>query len=123
MSEPRSRLPGRRWLAAAAAVALVPAMFAVIQAGQDAAAAVPTAVPSAVPAPPTGWSTVFSDDFTGAAGTGLDTSKWLYDLGTSYAGGAANWGTGEVESMTNSTANVFQDGGGHLVIKPIRDSA
>ena len=25
--------------------------------------------------------------------------------------------------MTNSTANVYQDGGGHLVIKPIRDAA
>lgn len=125
MSEPRSRLPGRRrrrWRAAAAAVALVPALFAVIQAGQDAVAAVPAAVPSAVPAPPAGWSTVFSDDFTGAAGTGLNTTRWLYDLGTSYPGGAANWGTGEVESETNSTSNVFQDGSGRLVIKPIRDS-
>jgi len=66
---------------------------------------------------------VFSDDFTGSAGTGLDTSKWLYDLGTSYPGGAGNWGTGEVESETNSTNNVFQDGNGHLVIRPIRDAS
>jgi hypothetical protein len=78
--------------------------------------------PDTVPAPPAGWSTVFSDDFTGAAGTGLDTSKWLYDTGTSYPGGAANWGTGEVETATNSTTNVYQDGNGHLVIKPIRDA-
>jgi hypothetical protein len=108
-------------IAAAAALALVPALFAVVQSSQaDAAPAVVT--PSAVPAPPTGFSTVFSDDFTGAANTGLDTTKWLYDLGTSYPGGAGNWGTGEVESETNSTANVFQDGSGHLVIKPIRSS-
>jgi len=78
---------------------------------------------AAVPSAPAGMTTVFSDDFTGAAGTGLNTANWLYDTGTSYPGGAANWGTGEVETMTNSTANVYQDGGGNLVIKPIRDSA
>ena len=78
---------------------------------------------AAVPAPPSGMTTIFSDDFTGAAGTGLNTANWLYDTGTSYPGGAANWGTGEVETMTSSTANVYQDGGGNLVIKPIRDSA
>lgn len=78
---------------------------------------------AAVPAAPSGMTTVFSDDFTGAAGTGLNTANWLYDIGTSYPGGAANWGTGEVETMTNSTANVYQDGGGNLVIKPIRSSS
>ena len=73
----------------------------------------------AAPAPPTGWTTVFSDDFSGAAGTGVNSANWLYDTGTSYPGGAGNWGTGEVESETSSTANVYQDGSGHLVIKPI----
>ena len=81
----------------------------------------PGTASAAVPAPPAGWSTVFSDDFTGAAGTGLTTANWLYDAGTSYPGGAGNWGTGEVETVTNSTANVFQDGNGHLVIKPINN--
>jgi hypothetical protein len=78
---------------------------------------------AAVPGAPSGMTTVFSDDFTGAAGSGLNTSNWLYDIGTSYPGGAGNWGTGEVETMTNSTANVYQDGGGNLVIKPIRDAS
>ncbi|WIM95665.1 carbohydrate-binding protein [Actinoplanes oblitus] len=82
-----------------------------------------TQAQAAVPAPPAGLSLVFGDDFTGAAGTGLNRSNWLYDIGTSYPGGAANWGTGEVETMTDSTANVYQDGGGNLVIKPIRDSS
>src|SRR3954452_24762312 len=77
---------------------------------------------AAVPGPPSGTTTVFSDDFTGAAGTGLNRSNWLYDIGTGYPGGAANWGTGEVETMTDSTQNVYQDGSGNLVIKPIRDS-
>jgi hypothetical protein len=135
MSDPRTpfdlpghpiQIPGRRrWrapLAGLTAVLLVPALFAVVHAS-PATAGTAAVAPSAVPAPPTGWSTVFSDDFTGAANTGLDTSKWLYDTGTSYPGGAGNWGTGEVETETNSTNNVFQDGSGHLVIKPVKDAS
>ena len=68
----------------------------------------------------TSWTPVFSDEFDGAAGAGLSRADWSYALGTGYPGGAANWGTGEVETMTNSTQNVYQDGAGHLVIKPIR---
>ncbi|MEU3463937.1 glycoside hydrolase family 16 protein [Streptomyces sp. NPDC006733] len=80
---------------------------------------------AAAPAPPAGWTTVFSDDFSGASGTGLNRADWLYDVGTSYnyPGAAGNWGTGELETATDSTANVYQDGAGHLVIKPIKDSA
>ncbi|MDT5034861.1 MAG: hypothetical protein QOE03_46 [Micromonosporaceae bacterium] len=82
-----------------------------------------TGASAAVPPPPGGMSLVFSDDFTGAANTGVDTANWLYDLGTSDPGGAPDFGTGEVETMTNSTANVFQDGAGHLAIRPVRDAA
>lgn len=78
---------------------------------------------ASVPPTPTGWNLVWSDDFNGASGTGVNTSNWLYDTGTSYPGGAANWGTGEVETMTNSTTNVYQDGSGHLAIKPVRSSS
>ena len=69
-----------------------------------------------------GWTTVFQDDFDDAAGTGLNTQDWLYDTGTGYPGGAANWGTGEIETATNSTENVHHDGQGHLAIKPLRDA-
>ncbi|OLE28554.1 MAG: hypothetical protein AUG44_07130 [Actinobacteria bacterium 13_1_20CM_3_71_11] len=101
----------RRWLlAGGGALALVAAAVA---AAPDAGAA---------PTPP-GWTQVFADDFTGPAGAGVNTANWLYDTGTGYPGGAANWGTGEVETMTSSTQNVFQDGNGHLVIRPIRDGA
>jgi beta-glucanase (GH16 family) len=82
----------------------------------------PAAFASAPPVP-SGWTRVFLDDFNGGANTGVNTGDWLYDIGTSYPGGAANWGTGEVESMTNSTQNVYQDGAGHLVIKPIRNGS
>src|SRR5205807_4655924 len=68
------------------------------------------AAPGAVPAPPSGWSTVFSDDFNGAAGSGAD-SQWMYDTGP-----GSNFGTGEIETMTNSTSNVHLDGNGNLDI-------
>ena len=63
------------------------------------------------------------DDFTGTAGTGVSASSWLYDTGTSYPGGPANWGTGEVETMTSATTNVYQDGASHLVIKAVSGSS
>jgi beta-glucanase (GH16 family) len=102
----------RRWLSAAAVLVAAGASATFVM---EADAAVPPA--------PSGMTLVFSDDFTGAAGTGLNQTNWLYDIGTSYPGGAANWGTGEIERMTDSTQNVYQDGGGNLVIKPIRDAA
>src|SRR5262245_26971 len=68
----------------------------------------------------TAWTMIWNDEFTGAANTGVSSANWLYDTGTSYPGGAANWGTGEIETMTSSTANVYRDGAGHLAIKPIR---
>jgi beta-glucanase (GH16 family) len=78
---------------------------------------------SAVPTPPAGYTVVFGDDFNGAAGTRLNETNWQYDLGTSYPGGAANWGTGEVETMTSNSANVSMDGAGHLAITPLREAA
>ena len=78
------------------------------------------AAPPAVNAKPASelgaWVLQWSDEFNGAGA--LNTANWLYDLGTSYPGGAPNWGTGEVEVNTNSTANVNQTGG-HLEIIPV----
>ena len=64
------------------------------------------------PAPPSGWTTVFSDNFAGAAGSAPSSANWFYDIGTGY-------GTGEVENTTNSTSNVYLDGNGDLVLKAI----
>ncbi len=68
------------------------------------------------PTPSTGWTTVWSEDFTGAAGTAPSSANWLIDTGTGYPGGPVNWGTGEVETMTNAPANVSLDGAGHLAL-------
>ncbi|MFD5539658.1 glycoside hydrolase family 16 protein [Streptomyces sp. NPDC127079] len=88
-------------------------------------AAATTTLPASASAPgvPSGWSQVFLDDFNGTAGTGVNTANWQYDTGTSYPGGAANWGTGEIERMTSSTGNVALDGNGNLKITPVRDAA
>jgi beta-glucanase (GH16 family) len=64
----------------------------------------------------TNWTQIWGDEFNGAAGSGLDTSNWEYDTGP-----GSNFGTGEIETMTNSTSNVYQDGNGHLVIQANRD--
>jgi beta-glucanase (GH16 family) len=57
-----------------------------------------------------GWSRVWSDDFNGRAGTGVDTSVWKYNTGQGV------FGTGEIETMTSSTDNVHLDGHGALDI-------
>src|SRR5947209_4929917 len=71
---------------------------------------------TAVPPPPPGWTLTWSDDFSGCAGCGVNTNNWRYDTGTGF-------GTGEIETMTNSTANVFQDGSGHLVIRALHSGS
>jgi len=72
------------------------------------------AAATTVPNPPAGWTTVFSDNFAGAAGSPVNSANWKYDTGP-----GSSFGTGEIETMTNSTSNVYLDGNGHLVIKAI----
>ena len=129
VQEPQGRIRRRRrGQSAVALLAAVAAAVAVAMAGSPAAsasaaapqsgsgaAARPAAVaPSDVPAAPSGFNTTWSDDFNGAANTGLDTGTWRYD-----AGAGANFGTGEIETTTTSTSNVYQDGNGHLVLKAL----
>jgi beta-glucanase (GH16 family) len=52
----------------------------------------------------------WSDEFNGASGSAIDSSKWKFDTGGS------GWGNNELEYYTNSTRNVYQDGQGHLAI-------
>src|SRR6201992_1534912 len=78
------------------------------------ALAVRPAKPDPVPPPPAGWTTVFGDNFAGAAGSAPSAQNWFYDIGTGY-------GTGETENTTNSTNNVYLDGNGHLVLKAINN--
>ncbi|ACU72977.1 coagulation factor 5/8 type domain protein [Catenulispora acidiphila DSM 44928] len=77
-------------------------------------ASAPSAAADTAPPPPSGWNTVFSDNFAGGAGTAPSSANWFYDIGTGY-------GTGEREQTTNSTNNVYLDGNGHLVLKALNN--
>ena len=57
----------------------------------------------------------FQDEFDGPAGSPPDPGRWRYDLG------GGGWGHGELQTYTDSTANVFQDGQSHLVIRATRE--
>ncbi|GAA1936055.1 acyltransferase family protein [Kitasatospora viridis] len=71
--------------------------------------------------PAKGVTELLHDDFQGAAGSPPDPSRWVYDTGTCYPGcPAPQWGTGELETMTDSTQNVHLDGQGALEIVPTR---
>lgn len=74
-----------------------------------------TAAPShtghaATVAPRASAATTWADDFDGAAGGAVDSSKWTNDTG-----GSGN-GNHELEYYTDGTANTALDGQGHLVI-------
>ncbi|MEV4624115.1 carbohydrate-binding protein [Asanoa sp. NPDC049573] len=88
-------------------------------------AAVATAVTAnaSVPATPSGWSLAWSDDFTGSANSLPSSANWIIDTGTAYPGGPAQWGTGEIQTYTNSASNVSLDGSGNLRITPIRNGS
>src|ERR1700735_3497400 len=101
--------PGQRRLALLAVI--VTLLAAALAAGL---ARAPSASATAVPPPPAGWTTVFSDSFSGAAGSPVSSANWKYDTGP-----GSSFGTGEIETMTNSTSNVFLDGSGHLEISAI----
>jgi beta-glucanase (GH16 family) len=105
----------RRSLLAAATATVTAALGAVTVSAHAATGPVRAA---AVAAPPAGFTLTWSDDFTGAAGTGLNTGTWKYDTGP-----GSSFGTGEIETMTNSTANVYQDGQGHLVLKALHSGS
>ncbi len=66
-----------------------------------------TASATTVPPPPSGWTTTYSDSFGGVEAARAWTRAGLYDTGTQAYNGTgctANWGTGEVETNTSSTA-------------------
>ncbi|HZC25409.1 MAG TPA: glycoside hydrolase family 16 protein [Actinopolymorphaceae bacterium] len=75
----------------------------------------PVTVPAVgSPSAGSGWRRVWTDAFDGGAGSRVDASRWAYDVGP-----GANFGTGEIETATDSTDNVFQDGQGNLVIRAL----
>jgi beta-glucanase (GH16 family) len=70
-----------------------------------------------------GWQPVWTEDFGGAKGSAPSSQNWLVDTGTRYPGGAAQWGTGELQTYSTDPANLSLDGEGHLRITATRDAA
>ncbi|MGK4578893.1 ricin-type beta-trefoil lectin domain protein [Kitasatospora sp. HPMI-4] len=99
----------RRWTAGSTVAALLAALAVLVTPATRAEA-------DSVPPPPAGWTTVFSDDFSGPAGSAPSSANWTYDTGP-----GSNFGTGEIETMTNSTDNVHLDGNGHLNITALNN--
>ncbi len=72
-------------------------------------------VPAPPPPPPITWTLVWSDEFSGAAGAAIDTTKWRYDRGDGCPGNCG-WGNNEKEYYTSDAANIAQNGVGQLAI-------
>lgn len=78
----------------------------------------PPASPGPAPAPaipvgsskPLAWRLVWSDEFSGSAGSSIDDRKWAFDIG------GGGWGNQELQTYTNRTSNVRQNGHGQLEI-------
>jgi beta-glucanase (GH16 family) len=97
-------------------VAALPAPAGAAEHAGTIAPAAASAPAGAAPSAPRGWTTVFSDDFAGRAGSAPSAANWFYDIGSGY-------GTGEIERTTSSMRNVYLDGHGHLVLKAIHSGS
>jgi beta-glucanase (GH16 family) len=60
------------------------------------------------------WHLIWSDEFNGPAGTGIDTNKWTAETG------GDGWGNKELEFYTASTNNAALDGLGCLAITALQ---
>lgn len=64
---------------------------------------------------PAGWRLTWRDEFDGAAGTPVDATRWVHDVG------GHGWGNGQLEFDTDRVDNVRHDGEGHLAIVARRE--
>jgi beta-glucanase (GH16 family) len=62
---------------------------------------------------PSGWHLVWHDEFDG---DGVDTSKWICQIGTGPPEGPVDWGNGELEYYRQENA-VIHDGALHIIAK------
>ena len=66
----------------------------------------------------TTWTLAWSDEFNGPAGSAVDGTKWVAEVGN----GSNGWGNHQREYDTNATKNASMDGAGNLVITAVRES-
>ncbi len=71
--------------------------------------------PTVQAANPAVWTLVWSDEFDGTNGSGVDSTKWNMETG------GGGWGNNELEYYTNRTQNAYLENGS-LVIKAIKET-
>ena len=65
-----------------------------------------------------GWDLIWREEFDGEAHAPPDPTKWIHEVGD--GGKNRGWGNHELQTYSKSTANVFQDGRGNLVIRALK---
>ena len=64
---------------------------------------------------PGAWSLTWSDEFNGASGSTVDSSKWSFDIG------GGGWGNNELQTYTDRTTNAELQHGA-LVIRAVKET-
>jgi beta-glucanase (GH16 family) len=64
------------------------------------------------------WQLTWSDEFEGAAGSSVDSSKWNFNIGR----GDNGWGNAELQYYTDRSTNVSLDGNGNLIVTARQES-
>jgi beta-glucanase (GH16 family) len=72
--------------------------------------------PSTVSTSTGAWIQIWSDEFDGAAGAPVDSTKWRYDTADGCAAGNCGWGNDEKEYYSDSPDNIALNGRGQLLI-------
>jgi beta-glucanase (GH16 family) len=66
--------------------------------------------------PTTTWVQLWSDEFDGAAGARIDSTKWSYETADGCTEGICGWGNSEREYYTDAAENIALNGHGQLMI-------
>jgi len=66
--------------------------------------------------PTTTWVQVWSDEFDGAVGAPIDSTKWSYETADGCQQGICGWGNNEKEYYTDAPENIALNGHGQLMI-------
>jgi beta-glucanase (GH16 family) len=62
------------------------------------------------------WTLVWRDEFTGPAGSSIDSAHWRYDTADGCASSNCGWGNNEKEYYARGADNIALTGQGHLMI-------
>ncbi len=73
--------------------------------------------PQTVAASSIPWKTLWYENFSGRAGSGVSAKNWTYQTGQGV------FGNNEIEDMTDSSSNVHLDGAGNLDITALRQDS